>query len=78
MAGGMKILVLNGGSSTFKCWFQDTPDGPIWTARTEWKSSERGEDHLEPLLRSLWQGQKKAIDSPAEIEVVADAPVMTI
>ena len=66
----MKSLVLNGGSSSFKCWFQDTPDGPIWTARAEWKSSERGEDHLEPLIRSLWQGEKKAIDSPDEIDVV--------
>ena len=26
MAGGMKILVLNGGSSSFKCWFADLPD----------------------------------------------------
>src|ERR1700678_60612 len=40
----MKILVLNGGSSSFKCWFQDVPDGslpseglaPRWTARADW------------------------------------------
>jgi acetate kinase len=70
MAGGMKILVLNGGSSSFKCWFQDTPDGPIWTARAEWKSSERGEDHLETLIRSLWEGENNAIDAPDEIDVV--------
>jgi acetate kinase len=78
MAGGMKILVLNGGSSSFKCWFQDVPKGPFpsealapqWTARTEWKTSEMPEGLLGPLLQSLWQGEKKAIDSPAEIDVV--------
>jgi acetate kinase len=78
MAGGMKILVLNGGSSSFKCWFQDVPDGALapeanaarWTARVEWKTSESPENLLGPLLQSLWQGEKKAIDSPTEIHVV--------
>ena len=45
----MKILVLNGGSSSFKCWFQDVPDGqlpseglaPRWSARVDW-SRNRG------------------------------------
>jgi acetate kinase len=41
----MKILVLNGGSSSFKCWFQDVPkegrfpserQPPRWTARADW------------------------------------------
>jgi acetate kinase len=44
MARRMKILVLNGGSSSFKCWFQDVHDGslpseglaPRWTARADW------------------------------------------
>lgn len=44
MASGMKILVLNGGSSSFKCWFQDVPEGqfpseasaPRWSARADW------------------------------------------
>ncbi len=74
----MKILVLNGGSSTFKCWFRDVPDGPLgaealpprWSGRVEWKSSESPEGLLPPLLESLWKGDKKAIDSPAEIDVV--------
>jgi len=78
MAGGMKILVLNGGSSTYKCWFRDVPDGPLgaealppgWSGRVEWKSSESPEGLLGPLLESLWKGDKKAIDSPAEIDVV--------
>lgn len=41
----MKILVLNGGSSSFKCWFQDVPEegrfpserqAARWTARADW------------------------------------------
>lgn len=40
----MKILVLNGGSSSFKCWFADLPDGvlpadaprPQWSALANW------------------------------------------
>jgi acetate kinase len=66
----MKILVLNGGSSSFKCWFQDVPDGKLWTAHGDFKASQTPADVLDALLRSLWQGEKKAIDSPAEIDVV--------
>ena len=43
---------------------------PRWTARTEWKAPQKGEELLAPLLQTLWQGEKKAIDSPAEIDVV--------
>ena len=40
----MRILVLNGGSSSFKCWFRNLPDGvlppeapqPEWSARADW------------------------------------------
>src|SRR5438445_4675813 len=40
----MRTLVLNGGSSSFKCWFADLPEGelpskapqPHWSARVEW------------------------------------------
>ena len=43
----MKILVLNGGSSSIKCWFRDLPDGdlpadppkPDWTARADWSQN---------------------------------------
>jgi acetate kinase len=62
MAGGMKVLVLNVGSSTLKCWFQNTPDGKIWTARFEWKSSENGEALLGGFLQSA--------GLPAGIEIV--------
>ena len=40
----MKILVLNGGSSSFKCWFQDVPDGPRWTARADWSRNSGSAD----------------------------------
>ena len=99
----MKTLVINGGSSTFKCWFQDVPDDlpaslpsgrlePLWSARADWSrhagtaevkvtgpggksatSTIPGDAPaaiLEPVLRALWQGETKAIDSPAEIAVV--------
>jgi acetate kinase len=49
----MKILVLNVGSSTCKCWYRDVPDGKIETARSEWKSSENGEQKIDALLQSL-------------------------
>ena len=40
----MRILVLNGGSSSFKCWFSDLSDEslpvkapqPLWSARVDW------------------------------------------
>jgi acetate kinase len=44
MARRMKILVLNGGSSSFKCWFQDVPDGPRWTARADWSRNSGSAD----------------------------------
>jgi acetate kinase len=49
----MKILVLNVGSSTCKCWYRDSPDGKVQTARTEWKSSESGEEEIRALLEAL-------------------------
>jgi acetate kinase len=78
MAARMRILVLNVGSSSFKCWFRNVPDGdlpveamaPSWTAHADWKSPQTPDGLLGPLLESLWKGEKKAIDSPAEIDVV--------
>jgi acetate kinase len=94
----VKTLVINGGSSTFKCWFQDVPASPsamrlepLWSARADWglhsgsaevkitgpggkstTSTIPGDTPaaiLEPMLRALWQGETKVIDSPAEIAV---------
>jgi acetate kinase len=62
MAGGMRILVLNVGSSSLKCWFQDVPGGQVWTAKREWKSSENGEALIGGLLQS--------VGLPAGIEMV--------
>jgi acetate kinase len=100
MAGRMKILVLNGGSSSLKCWFQDVPRdqfpseamAPRWTARADWSRNSRSAEikisrsdgasvsrtitadapsgFFEPVLQTLWQGEAKAIDSPAEIDMV--------
>jgi acetate kinase len=44
----MKVLVINGGSSTFKCWFHELSDGhlpseapkPCWEAHVEWKGGD--------------------------------------
>lgn len=95
----MKTLVINAGSSSFKCWFQDVPHElpparlePAWSARADWsrqagtaevKIDRRGGKSatstiqagapsaiLEPVLQALWQGETKAVDSPAEIAVV--------
>jgi acetate kinase len=60
----MKILVLNGGSSSFKCWFQDVPDGPRWTARADWSRNSGSADVK--INRS---------DGPTEtLTVTADTP----
>jgi acetate kinase len=49
LAGQVKVLVLNGGSSSFKCWLGDLPDNrPLWTAHLADMQVE-----LEPVLKSL-------------------------
>ena len=51
----MKVLVLNGGSSSFKCWFADLPDDrPLWTAHLGTIEAE-----LEPALKSLLKDHPK-------------------
>ncbi|HEX5226397.1 MAG TPA: acetate/propionate family kinase [Bryobacteraceae bacterium] len=62
MALGVKVLVLNVGSSTLKCWFQDIPGGAIWTAKKEWKSSEDG--------AALMRGMLESIGLPREIDII--------
>lgn len=69
VAGVMKVLVMNVGSSTVKCWFQDTPGGRRWTAQASFKDVSPPEV-MEQVLETLWQGEKKAIGSPREIDVV--------
>jgi acetate kinase len=57
----MKVLVLNGGSSSLKCWYHDlaadpqTTEAPhpLWQVHLDLKPHERIEDTLEPALCSI-------------------------
>jgi acetate kinase len=57
----MKVLVLNGGSSSFKCWYHDLAAGPgttqapkpLWQLHLDLKPGEPIEDVLGPALRSI-------------------------
>jgi len=73
----MKILVLNGGSSSFKCWFHDVREPlpveaprPLWETQVPWHGGSPLADVLPPLLEDLWSGANKVINSPGEIEAV--------
>jgi acetate kinase len=73
----MKILVLNGGSSSFKCWFHDVREPlpveaprPLWETQVPFHAGTPLADVLPALLEALWSGAKKAIDSPEQIEAV--------
>jgi len=57
----MKVLVLNGGSSSLKCWYHDlaadpqtaNAPKPLWQLHLDLKPGARIEEALEPALRSL-------------------------
>lgn len=57
----MRILVINGGSSSFKCRLDDLPEGPlhtappkpVWEKRVDWDQSSSVIDVLEPVLKSI-------------------------
>ncbi len=57
----MKVLVLNGGSSSLKCWYHDLAADPqttqapkpLWQVHLDLKPDERIADVLGPALRSL-------------------------
>jgi acetate kinase len=57
----MRILVINGGSSSFKCRLDDLPEGPlpiappkpVWEKRVDWDQSTSVADVLEPVLKPL-------------------------
>ena len=48
VAGEMNVLVVNGGSSSFKCWFHELNEGPLpacaprplWQAHVEWSGGQ--------------------------------------
>jgi acetate kinase len=73
----MRILVLNGGSSSFKCWFHDVREPlpveaprPLWETDVPWHGGTPLANVLPELLKELWTGTKKVIDSPNAIEAV--------
>jgi len=57
----MKVLVLNGGSSSLKCWYHDLAADPqntqapkpLWQLHLDLRPGARIEDALEPALRSI-------------------------
>jgi acetate kinase len=72
VAGHVRVLVLNGGSSSVKCWFGDLPDGPLpndpppplWSAHSDLGHQPgAAEAVLEPVLKSL-------LDKHPNIDVV--------
>jgi acetate kinase len=48
LAGEVKILVINGGSSSFKCWYGEMPGDHLL-----WSKQLGAESELEPALKSL-------------------------
>src|SRR3974377_1916385 len=72
----MKILVVNGGSSSFKCWFHELSDPlptaaprPLWQKQVTWRGEQL--DHLlAPVLGELWSGPKPVISGPGDIDAV--------
>jgi acetate kinase len=73
----MKILVLNGGSSSFKCWFHEVraplpveAPRPMWQTDVPWHGDAPLAEVLRPELEKLWSGPQRVIASPSEIEAV--------
>jgi acetate kinase len=48
LAGEVRILVINGGSSSFKCWYGEMPGDHVL-----WSKQLGAESELEPALKSL-------------------------
>ena len=73
----VKILVLNGGSSSFKCWFAELPDEaplpagappPLWTARVDW-SRHSGRAQMQ-VRRSGGAPVNRSIDAASPVAVL--------
>lgn len=71
----MKILVLNGGSSSFKCWFCNLPDGelpaapmrPDWTARANWSHHTGVAEITIQRSDGARVDQNQKVDAPAAV-----------
>jgi acetate kinase len=73
----MRILVLNGGSSSFKCWFHDLQEPlpieaprPLWQKQVPWHGERPLAEVLSEIIEELWNGPDRVLDSPREIELV--------
>jgi acetate kinase len=78
----VKILVLNGGSSSFKCWFCNLPDGelppdppvPDWTARADWsRNTGIAQIKIQRSDGALVERDLKVADPAAVLEPVIQA-----
>jgi acetate kinase len=72
----MKILVVNGGSSSFKCWFHELAEPlparaprPLWQKQVPWHG-EPLDQVLAPVLEELWSGANRVVCGPGEIEAI--------
>lgn len=72
----MKILVVNGGSSSFKCWFHELEEPlpaaaprPLWQKQVAWHG-EPLDQVLAPALEELWSGASRVARGPGEIEAI--------
>jgi len=72
----VKILVVNGGSSSFKCWFHELEEPlpsaaprPLWQHQVPWHG-EQLDSLLAPVLEELWSGAKRVVRGPGEIEAI--------
>ncbi|HUJ49870.1 MAG TPA: acetate kinase [Bryobacteraceae bacterium] len=76
----MRVLVLNGGSSSFKCWFRNLPDGalpieapqPEWSAQADW-SRNSGVAEIRVLRED---GAKVARTIPVQSPAAVLEPVL--
>jgi acetate kinase len=72
----MKILVLNGGSSSHKVSVYELgedlpayPPAPLWEGKIEWRDHIR-DDAVEQFLTNLWSSRSQVLKSPDDIDVV--------
>jgi acetate kinase len=73
----MKILVLNGGSSSHKLSLfefgdtsQESRTARLWEAKKEWRDGTAHTDEVVDLVRTLWSGPSRIVDSLAAIHMV--------
>ena len=71
----MKILVVNGGSSSFKLWFHDLEEPlpaaaprPLWQKQVAWHGEPLNQ-LLAPALEELWS-TSPVVGGPGEIQAI--------